>query len=148
MNDSIHDVDILMVEDSPDDAMLIIRELKKNNLSNRLVHLTDGVQALDFLFCKGTFSDRNIEHKPKLVLLDLKMPKIDGLQVLREIRQDPRTRSIPVVMMTSSREERDIAETYNLGVNAYVVKPVEFDNFSKAVTEIGMFWLLTNQSPK
>jgi len=148
MNNSIHDVDILLVEDNPDDAALVIRELKKNHLSNNLIHLSDGVQALDFLFCRGKFSERKIEDKPKVVLLDLKMPKIDGLQVLREIRADQRTKLIPVVVMTSSKEERDIVNTYNQGVNAYVVKPVEFDSFSKAVTELGMFWLLVNQSPK
>ena len=148
MNNSIHDVDILLVEDNPDDAALVIRELKKNRLANNLIHLTDGVQALDFLFCRKEFSERKIEDRPKVVFLDLKMPKIDGLQVLREIRADQRTKLIPVVVMTSSKEERDIADTYNLGVNAYVVKPVEFDSFSKAVTELGMFWLLVNQSPK
>jgi|SRR5882762_3892269 len=148
MNNSIHDVDILLVEDNPDDAALVIRELKKNRLANNLIHLTDGAQALDFLFCRGEFSERKIEDKPKVIFLDLKMPKIDGLQVLHEIRADHRTRLIPVVVMTSSKEERDIADTYNQGVNAYVVKPVEFDSFSKAVTELGMFWLLVNQSPK
>ena len=148
MNNSIHDVDILLVEDNPDDAALVIRELKKNRLANNLIHLTDGAQALDFLFCRGEFSERKIEDKPKVIFLDLKMPKIDGLQVLHEIRADHRTRLIPVVVMTSSKEERDIANTYSQGVNAYVVKPVEFDSFSKAVTELGMFWLLVNQSPK
>jgi two-component system, response regulator len=148
MNTSIHDVDILLVEDNPDDATLVIRELKKNNLSNNLIHLTDGVQALDFLFGKGIFSERKVEDKPKVILLDLKMPKVDGLQVLRAIREDERTKLIPVVVMTSSREEKDIINTYSLGVNAYVVKPVGFDNFSKAVAELGLFWILVNQPPK
>jgi len=148
MNNSIHDVDVLLVEDNPDDAGLVIRELKKNNLGNRLIHLTDGAEALDFIFVRGKFSDRKIEDKPKVILLDLKMPKVDGLQVLRAIRGDERTKLIPVVVMTSSREEKDIVKSYSLGVNAYVVKPVDFDNFSKAVVELGMFWILINQAPK
>jgi two-component system response regulator len=145
---SFHDVDLLLVEDNPDDAGLVIRQLKKSNLCNNLIHLHDGEEALDFLFVRGKFSDRKIEDRPKVILLDLKMPKVDGLQVLREIRNDDRTKLIPVVMMTSSREERDIVESYSLGVNAYVVKPVGFDNFSTAVAELGMFWLLVNQPPK
>jgi CheY-like chemotaxis protein len=148
MTTSFHDVDLLLVEDNPDDAGLVIRELRKNNLCNNLIHLHDGAEALDFLFVRGKFADRKIEDRPKVILLDLKMPKVDGLQVLREIRSDDRTKLIPVVMMTSSREERDVVESYRLGVNAYVVKPVGFDNFSKAVSELGMFWLLVNQPPK
>jgi two-component system response regulator len=148
MTNSIHDVDILLVEDNPDDARLVIRELKKNNLANNLIHLTDGAQALDFLFSRGEFSERKIEDKPKVILLDLKMPKIDGLQVLQKIRSEENTKLIPVVIMTSSKEEKDIVKSYSLGVNAYVVKPVGFDNFSKAVAELGMFWILVNQSPK
>lgn len=148
MNSSIHDVDILLVEDNPDDAKLVIRALKKCNLGNNLIHLSDGEQALNFIFCKGPFSDRKVEDKPKVILLDLKMPKVDGLQVLQAIREDERTRLIPVVIMTSSGEEKDIVATYASGVNAYVVKPVGFDNFSKAVAELGMFWLLVNQSPR
>jgi CheY-like chemotaxis protein len=149
MHDSIHDVDILLVEDNPDDAKLVIRALKKCNLGNNLIHLSDGEQALNFLFGKGEFSERKVEEdKPRVILLDLKMPKIDGLEVLKAIREDPRTRVIPVVIMTSSAEEKDIVNTYNSGVNAYVVKPVGFDNFSKAVAELGMFWLLVNQSSK
>jgi two-component system, response regulator len=147
MTDSIHDVDVLLVEDNPDDAGLVIRELKRNNLGNRLIHLPDGAEALDFIFGKGKYASRKIEDKPKVVMLDLKMPKVDGLQVLRAIRADARTKFIPVVIMTSSREERDIVESYSLGVNAYVVKPVGFDNFSKAVAELGLFWILVNQPP-
>jgi two-component system response regulator len=147
MPNSIHDVDVLLVEDNPDDAELVIRELKRNNLSNKLIHLMDGAEALDFLFGRGKYSERKVEDKPKVVLLDLKMPKIDGLQVLRAIREDVRTKFIPVVVMTSSREERDIVQSYSLGVNAYVVKPVGFDNFSKAVAELGLFWILVNQPP-
>lgn len=145
---SFHDVDLLLVEDNPDDAGLVIRELKKNNLCNNLIHLSDGAEALDFLFVRGKYADRKIEDRPKVILLDLKMPKIDGLQVLRAIRGDERTKLIPVVMMTSSREEKDIVESYSLGVNAYVVKPVGFDNFCRAISELGMFWLLVNQPPK
>jgi CheY-like chemotaxis protein len=148
MSNSIHDVEVLLVEDNPDDAGLVIRELKKNNMGNNLIHLPDGAEALDFLFVRGKFSERRIEDKPKLILLDLKMPKVDGLQVLRTIRGDERTKYIPVVIMTSSREEQDIVNSYSLGVNAYVVKPVGFDNFSKAVAELGMFWILVNQAPK
>lgn len=148
MNSSIHDVDILLVEDNPDDATLVIRALKKCNLGNNLIHLSDGEQALNFIFGKGPFSNRKVEDKPKVILLDLKMPKVDGLQVLKAIREDERTKMIPVVIMTSSGEEKDIVATYASGVNAYVVKPVGFDNFSKAVAELGMFWLLVNQSPR
>jgi two-component system, response regulator len=148
MNQSIHDVDILLVEDNQDDATLVLRALKKHNLGNNIIHLTNGQQALDFIFCQGPFAERKMEDKPKIILLDLKMPKVDGLQVLKAVRENEITRRIPVVIMTSSREERDIIDTYNSGVNAYVVKPVGFDNFSKAVAELGMFWLLVNESPK
>jgi len=144
----MHDVDVLLVEDNPDDAVLVIRELKKNHLGNKVIHLPDGAEALDFIFSRGKYSDRKIEDRPKLILLDLKMPKVDGLQVLRAIRADERTKYIPVVLMTSSREERDIVESYSLGVNAYVVKPVNFDAFSKAVSDLGMFWILVNETPK
>lgn len=148
MNNSIHDVDVLLVEDNMDDAALVIRALKKHNLGNKLIHLTDGEQALDFLFCRGKYAERKVQDKPKVVLLDLKMPKVDGLEVLKAIRDNPVTCKIPVVIMTSSKEDKDIMNTYNSGVNAYVVKPVGFDNFSKAVADLGMFWLLVNESPK
>src|SRR5690606_401082 len=148
MNNSIHDVDVLLVEDNMDDAALVIRALKKHNLGNKLIHLTDGEQALDFLFCRGKYAERKVQDKPKVVLLDLKMPKVDGLEVLKAIRDNPMTCKIPVVIMTSSKEDKDIVNTYNSGVNAYVVKPVGFDNFSKAVADLGMFWLLVNESPK
>jgi two-component system, response regulator len=148
MINSMHDVDVLLIEDNPDDARLVIRELKRNNMGNNLIHLPDGAEALDFIFVRGKFSGREIGDKPKLILLDLKMPKVDGLQVLRAIKEDPRTKFIPVVVMTSSQEEKDIVESYSLGVNAYVVKPVEFDAFSKAVTQLGLFWILVNQVPK
>ena len=141
----INNVEILLVEDNPDDAGLVIRALKKHNLANNLIHLSDGAQALDFIFCKGEFAERQINDRPKVIFLDLKMPKVDGLQVLQAIREDKRTESIPVVIMTSSNEERDIVEGYRLGVNSYIVKPVDFDNFSKAVAELGFYWLLLNK---
>jgi len=143
--DHIHDIEILLVEDNLDDAGLTIRALTKANLGNKLIHLTDGAEALDFIFAKGNFSDRKIEDKPKLILLDLKMPKVDGLQVLKAIKSDEKTKLIPVVIMTSSKEEQDIIESYKLGVNSYVVKPVGFDNFSKAVSQLGLYWFLLNQ---
>ena len=141
----INNVEILLVEDNPDDAGLVIRALKKHNLANNLIHLSDGAQALDFIFCKGEFAERQINDRPKVIFLDLKMPKVDGLKVLQAIREDKRTESIPVVIMTSSHEERDIVEGYRLGVNSYIVKPVDFDNFSKAVAELGFYWLLLNK---
>lgn len=143
----VNNVEILLVEDNPDDAGLVIRALKKHNLANHLIHLSDGAQALDFIFCKGEFAERQIDDRPKVIFLDLKMPKVDGLQVLQAIREDKRTESIPVVIMTSSNEERDIVEGYRLGVNSYIVKPVDFDNFSRAVAELGFYWLLLNKVP-
>ncbi|MDP1800514.1 MAG: response regulator [Bacteroidota bacterium] len=148
MENAIHNIEIILVEDSLEDANLVIRSLKKNNLSNSIIHLKDGAEALDFIFANGEYAGRKIEDKPKLILLDLKMPKVDGLQVLRALKTDDRTQSIPVVIMTSSREDRDLVESYKLGVNGYVVKPVSFENFAKAVAELGMFWLLINQSPR
>lgn len=148
MKTSIHNIEILLVEDNPDDAVLTIRALKKHNLANNLVHLSDGQEALDFIFGKDKFSEREIEDQPKIIMLDLKMPKIDGLQVLKAIREDERTKSIPVVIMTSSKEDKDIEECYKLGVNSYLVKPVAFDDFSKAVVELGFYWLLLNQPPR
>lgn len=148
MNIAFHDVDVLLVEDNPDDAGLVLRELKKNHLGNKVIHLSDGAEALDFIFTRGKYAERKIEDKPKVILLDLKMPKVDGLQVLRAIRADDRTKLIPVVVMTSSKEEKDIIQSYSLGVNAYVVKPVNFEHFSKAVAELGMFWVLVNQPPE
>ena len=142
------EIEILLVEDNINDAELTIRALKKNNLANNLIHVKDGVEALDFIFGKGEYIPRNLEHKPNLILLDLKLPKVDGLEVLRKIKSDPRTKLIPVVMLTSSKEQRDVIESYNLGVNSYIVKPVEFEKFFQAVTELGVYWLLYNQPPK
>lgn len=135
-----HALEILLVEDNPDDANLAIRALKKNNLANHLLHLEDGQQVLDYIF-----NDDNA--MPRLILLDLKMPKVDGIEVLKRLKADDKKKLIPVVMLTSSKEESDIIKTYQLGVNAYIVKPVDFDQFVKAVTDLGLFWLILNQSP-
>jgi two-component system response regulator len=133
-------VEILLVEDNPHDAELAIRALRKNHLANHLLHLDDGQEALDFLFNESN-------EMPRLILLDLKMPRVDGLEVLRALKKDEKRKLIPIVVLTSSKEERDIVESYKLGVNAYIVKPVDFDQFVKAVTQVGMFWLVLNQAP-
>lgn len=142
-----NEVEIVLVEDNPSDAELTIRALKKNNLSNNLIHLKDGAEALDFIFARGAYSERNINHKPRVILLDIKMPKVDGLEVLKQIKEDERTKSIPVVIMTSSREQSDIVNGYKLGVNSYVVKPVDFGSFAKAVSDLGLYWVLLNEKP-
>jgi CheY-like chemotaxis protein len=147
MNSDVKEVEILLVEDNPTDAELCIRALKKSNLANSLVWVKDGAEALDFLFATGAYSDRNVTCPPKVVLLDLRLPKVDGMDVLRRVKADERTRSIPVVVLTSSKEDRDIAESYQLGVNSYISKPVEFDSFAKTVSELGMYWLLVNRPP-
>jgi len=141
------EVEILLIEDNMNDAEMTIRALKKNNIANKLIHLKDGAQALDFLFGKGQFEGRDLSKKPKLILLDLKMPKVDGLEVLGNIKADERTKTIPVVVLTSSKEHPDIERCYQLGVNSYIVKPVEFDSFLKAVSDLGLYWMLLNQSP-
>ena len=135
-------VEILLIEDNVDDAELAIRALKKRNLANNLLHISDSEKALEYLFAKDN------DNYPKLILLDLKMPKVDGIEILKRIKGDPMKKVIPVVMLTSSKEERDIVESYDLGVNAYIVKPVEFDKFLQAVDQLGMFWLLLNQPPR
>ncbi len=140
-------IEILLVEDNQSDAKLTIRTLKKHHLANNLIHLSDGAQALDFIFGKGEYEGRDITNKPNVIFLDIKMPKVNGLEVLRTIKNDERTKSIPVVMMTSSKEEQDIVESQKLGANSYVVKPVGFDNFSKAVAELGYYWLVVNSNP-
>ncbi|OGG54300.1 MAG: two-component system response regulator [Candidatus Handelsmanbacteria bacterium RIFCSPLOWO2_12_FULL_64_10] len=142
-----HDVEILLVEDNPRDVELTLRALKRHNLGNRVVTAKDGAEALDFLFARGDFAGRSDESQPKVVFLDLKMPKIDGLEVLRQIRSNERTKTLPVVVMTSSREEQDIVEAYKLGVNSYVVKPMEFEQFAKTIAELGYYWVATNQPP-
>ena len=141
------DVEILLVEDNPNDAELALRALKKNNLANKIHHVKDGAEALEFIFARGAYSGRNIGNKPKVVFLDLKLPKVDGLEVLRKIKSDERTRIIPIVVLTSSHEERDMVESYKFGVNSYIVKPVDFDKFMKAVADLGMYWMLLNKQP-
>ena len=138
------DVEILLVEDSASDAEMTLRALKKNNLANKCLHLSDGAAALDFIFAEGPYSDRKIENQPKVILLDLKMPKVNGIEVLRLIKGDERTKKIPVVMLTSSKEDPDIQKCYDLGVNSYVVKPLNFDQFKKAINEIGLYWAVLN----
>ncbi len=139
------EVEILIVEDSLEDAELAIRALKKNKLANNIVHLIDGVQALDFIFGTGEFAGRNIQRVPKVVLLDLKMPKVSGMEVLQRIKMDPVMKIIPVVVLTSSAEDPDIKRCYELGANSYIVKPVEFVNFSKIVSDLGLYWMVINK---
>jgi two-component system response regulator len=141
-------VEILLVEDNPNDVELTLHALQKNHLSNRVYVVRDGAEALEFIFATGPYADRNISDGPKVILLDLKLPKVDGLEVMRRIKSDPRTRLIPVVMLTSSREERDIVTSYDLGVNSYIVKPVDFQQFTETVRELGLYWLLLNQPPQ
>ena len=145
MNKQI-EVDILLVEDNPNDAELTLRALKKHNLTNNLEWVKDGAEALDFLFMRGNYATRT-NHTPKLVLLDLRLPKLDGLEVLKAIRTNPQTDTIPVVVMTSSTEERDIVSSYKLGANSYVSKPVEFNEFLKVVADLGLYWTLINKAP-
>jgi two-component system response regulator len=141
-------IDIILAEDNHSDAELAIRALRKNNIINHILHLQDGEEVLDYVFATGPYAGRNMENIPKVILLDLKMPKVDGLEVLRKIKSDERTKIIPVVLLTSSKEDKDIMEGYRLGVNSYIVKPVGFENFVKAVSEIGLYWLVVNQSPR
>lgn len=147
MNDS-NVVEILLVEDNPRDAELTIRALKKKHLANKLVHVEDGVEALDFLFARGKFADRNMDDSPKVILLDLKLPRINGLEVLRAIKEDDRTRVIPVVIVTSSAEDPDVSAAYKLGANSYVIKPVQFESFIEAMSKLGIYWLMVNHPPK
>jgi two-component system response regulator len=139
-------VEILLVEDNPNDVELTLRALKKHNLANRIHVVRDGAEALEFLFCTGAYADRDIKN-PKVILLDLKLPKVDGLEVLRQVKSDPRTRTIAVVVLTSSREERDVVQSYKLGTNSYIVKPVDFEQFTEAVRQLGLYWLLLNELP-
>lgn len=141
-------VEILLVEDSPTDRELTLRALEKAKIANRIEVARDGAEALDFIFGTGDHAGRAGEVPPRLVLLDLKLPKVDGLEVLERLKKDPATRSIPVVVLTSSREQRDLVESYNLGVNSYIVKPVDFEGFMAAVRELGMYWLILNQTPE
>lgn len=147
MND-MNAVEILLVEDNPRDAELTIRALKKNNLANKLFHVEDGVEALDFLFARGRYEGRTTDDPPKVVLLDLKLPRINGLEVLSAIRADERTQTIPVVIVTSSAEDPDVKTAYQMGANSYVIKPVQFDSFMDAMTKLGVYWLMVNHPPK
>lgn len=141
-------VEILIVEDNPHDAELTLRALRKNNLANKFYVVEDGEEALDFIFCKGKYADRDFAKPPKVIFLDLKLPKISGLEVLQEIKSNPLTKSLPVVVITSSREDPDIKKAYELGVNSYVVKPVNFDDFLSAMSNTGLYWLLVNESTR
>jgi two-component system, response regulator len=141
-------VDILMVEDNADDEQLTLRAFAKHHLTNKIHVVRDGQEALDYIFCKGRYADRQISDHPNVILLDIKLPLVDGIEVLRRIKADERTKTIPVVMLTSSHEERDLVETYRLGVNSYIVKPVDFDQFTESARALGMYWLLLNRPPK
>jgi two-component system, response regulator len=141
-------VEILLVEDNITDAELTIRELKKNNMANNLIHVKNGSEALDFIFAEGRYAEsRAVSHPPKVILLDIQMPKVNGIEVLEKIRQDTRTKNIPVVILTSSKESPDIRKCYDLGANSYIVKPVNFENFAVAIKNLGFYWLLLNQPP-
>jgi CheY-like chemotaxis protein len=147
MTDVDYGVEILLVEDNPRDVEMTLRALKKRNLANHIQVAKDGAEALDFLFATGSYAQRDTHLAPKVILLDLKLPKISGLEVLKRIKVDDRTKMIPVVVLTSSQEEQDMIESYRLGVNSYIVKPVDFDNFSEAIGELGFYWLLVNKPP-
>ena len=140
-------VEILLVEDNPQDLQLALRALAKSNLTNHIEVVRDGAEALEFIFGEGSYAGRKLENGPKVILLDLKLPKVDGLEVLKRIKGDERTKAIPVVMLTSSKEQSDLVQSYRLGVNSYIVKPVNFERFAQAVQELGMYWVLLNQSP-
>jgi len=142
-----NEIEILLVEDNPDDAELTIRALKKNNIINHIVHLKDGDEALDFLFRNGEYANLSYNNHPKFILLDLKMPKVNGKEVIRQLKANPSTASIPIVVLTSSKEDPDIETCYQLGVNSYIVKPVGFENFTKSVAQLGLYWMLLNQPP-
>jgi len=141
------EVEILLVEDNPKDVELTLHALRKENLSKCIQVVRDGEEALEFLFCRGTYSNRSFDNPPKLVVLDLKLPKVDGLEVLREVKNDSRTRAIPVAILTSSNEDRDLVAGYKLGVNSYIQKPVDFNQFRDTVKQLGLYWLMVNQSP-
>ncbi len=141
------ELDILLVEDSQDDMDLALHALRRGNVANRIFVVRDGEEALDFLFCRGSYAQRTFDHPPKLVLLDLKLPKVDGMEVLKQVKSDPRTKTIPIVIMTSSKEERDLVAGYNFGANSFIQKPVDFDQFRETVKTVGLYWLVINQQP-
>ena len=143
----ISEIEILLVEDNPNDVEMTLRALKRHNLANHVQVIKDGAEALDYIFVRGTYENRNANDNPSVILLDLKLPKVDGLEVLRQVKSDERTKTIPVVVLTSSREEQDMIKSYKLGVNSYIVKPVDFDKFLDAVGELGLYWLLLNELP-
>ncbi|MBD2242401.1 response regulator [Nostoc sp. FACHB-888] len=140
-------ISIVLVEDNPTDAELTIRALRRSRIANQIQLLEDGAEALDFLFCRGNYAHRSMTNQPKVILLDLKLPRISGLEVLRQLKADPRTQRIPVVVLTSSAQDQDIIESYQLGVNSYIVKPVDFEQFNQAVQQLGFYWILFNQLP-
>jgi len=142
----MNEVEILLVEDNPQDLEMTLRALRRNNVANSITSVTDGEAALDFLFARGKYAGRSIDHPPRVVFLDLKLPKVDGIEVLKQIKSDERTRRIPVVVVTSSGEERDRVESYKLGVNSYVVKPIEFESFVKTIADLGFYWMAINKS--
>jgi two-component system response regulator len=142
------DAEILLVEDNPNDVKLALRAFQQHHLANKVHVVRDGAEALEFMFCTGRYAERRIENGPSVILLDLKLPLVDGLEVLRRIKADARTRMIPVVIMTSSREESDVVESYKIGVNSYIVKPVDFDQFTEVVRQLGYYWLLLNHRPR
>jgi CheY-like chemotaxis protein len=147
MNES-NIIELLLVEDNPQDLELALRALRKVNLANHIEVARDGAEALEIIFCEGPHAARKIADGPRVILLDLKLPKVDGLEVLKRVKSDPRTRMIPVVVLTSSKEQRDIVESYHLGVNSYIVKPVNFDGFTNAMRDLGVYWLMLNQPPR
>jgi len=144
----IHEFEIVIVEDNPNDAELMVRSLEKNLLANSLIVLEDGEQALDFIFCRGQYADRDLSGSPKVIFLDLKLPKVNGLEVLKQVKSNEQTRKIPVIIITSSKEDPDIVTAYNLGANSYVVKPVNFNNFAEIIKQLGLYWLVINEKSK
>jgi two-component system response regulator len=141
-------MDILLVEDNPNDAELALYALKKYNISRRVALVRDGAEALEYVFATGSYASRQLDDQPRVIFLDLKLPKVNGLEVLHRIKSDPRTQTVPVVILTSSREESDILKSYQLGVNSYIVKPIDFEQFTDAMRQLGIYWLFHNQSPR
>jgi len=144
---SDQEIEILLVEDNPNDEELALRALKEYKLTNNIFVVRDGAEALDYIYCTGQYADRDCKNRPKVILLDLKLPKVNGLEVLRRVKADPKTKNLPVVMLTSSKEETDLVESYRLGVNSYIVKPVDFKQFTESIRDLGMYWLLLNELP-